>query len=86
MRNPNWFMRKLRRLFGRCPYCNKKMKHGVITVFLNGFYGCPDGHYVEETVWAAGGAVLIYENCGKNVFPTIQPPAKPVLRIVNGGR
>ena len=59
----NWFVRKFRRAFGRCPWCGKKMTSGLTGVFLNGLLICPDRHYAEEVVGFAG--TVVYENGGK---------------------
>jgi hypothetical protein len=60
-----WIVRKLRRLFGHCPWCGQKMVSGQVGLFLNGWLACPDNHYAEEMVICAGGAIIVYEDGGK---------------------
>jgi hypothetical protein len=60
-----WIKKKLRLLFGRCPYCRKKMLNGLggSSLFsLNGIKVCPDKHYAEELHYT--GATFIYDNGG----------------------
>jgi hypothetical protein len=68
MDKPIWIVRKIRLLFGFCPYCGKRMLNGMggrSPLFLSGLKVCPDKHYAEEMVLSAGGAILIHDNGGK---------------------
>lgn len=61
-----WIKKKLRLLFGKCPYCGKKMLSGMggsSSLFLSGMKVCPDKHYAEELHMT--GATLIYDKGGK---------------------
>jgi len=61
-----WIVKKIRILFGRCPYCNKKLLNGFggkSLLFLSGMKICPDRHYAEELHMT--GVTFIYDNDGK---------------------
>lgn len=58
--------KKLRLLFGRCPYCKEKLIEGMggsSLLFLSGLKVCPKKHYAEELHMT--GATLVYDNGGK---------------------
>lgn len=61
-----WLKKKLRRLFGRCPYCSAKLSNGLggsTLLSLNGVKMCPNHHYAEELHFV--GAIIIHDNGGK---------------------
>lgn len=66
IKQPAWIVKKLRRLFNRCPYCKAKLLDGLgghSLLFLGGMKVCPNKHYAEELHYT--GATLIYDNNGK---------------------
>ena len=81
MRLIRWVKKKVFLLFGYCPYCRAKLENGFSGIFLNGFRGCPNGHYGEETVAFAG--TVVYDGDGRIVIPPRTPkPPTSRLRIV----
>jgi hypothetical protein len=63
-----WIFKRIRVIFGRCPYCNEKLLTGIggESYFShNELKICPNRHYAEEI--HDSGLLTIYDNDGKEL-------------------